>query len=211
MPVHAVIPFKPQNPKTRLSSVLNRSERERFAEAMLQDVIQAVLDGGCEPTLLVTHPFRGYAGVPVIVDPGDLNEALNRLFQTATAPLLVIMSDLPLATAESVRRLIASPADIAFVPGRGGGTNAIFVRRPQRFRADFYGASFMKHRKIAEDTGATYDVVDSFRLHTDVDEEEDLVEVLIHGGGMARRFLEDSGFSLRIENGRVGVQRNPHE
>lgn len=191
--------------------MLNRIERERFAEAMLQDVLQAVLEGGCEPTLLVTHPFRGCSGIPVIVDPGGLNEALNALFQKTTEPLLVMMSDLPLATGEAVRRLIASPADIAFVPGRGGGTNAIFIRHPRRFRADFYGASFLKHKKIAEDAGAPYDVVDSFRLHTDVDEEEDLVEVLIHGGGMSRRFLVESGFSLRIENGRVGVQRDPHE
>jgi 2-phospho-L-lactate guanylyltransferase len=55
------------------------------------------------------------------------------------------------------------------------------------------------------------DVVDSFRLHTDVDEKEDLVEVLIHGQGEARRCLESLGFTLSIEGGRVGVERGAHK
>jgi 2-phospho-L-lactate guanylyltransferase len=62
--------------------------------------------------------------------------------------------------------------------------------------------------KIAEEAGLSCEVVDSFRLHTDIDEEEDLAELLIHGSGKSRAYLEDLGFSLSAEKGRVGVVRN---
>jgi 2-phospho-L-lactate guanylyltransferase len=50
-------------------------------------------------------------------------------------------------------------------------------------------------------------VIDSFRLHTDIDEKEDLVELLIHGTGKSRAFLEELGFYLSAEKGRVRVER----
>jgi 2-phospho-L-lactate guanylyltransferase len=210
MGVPAVIPFKPQNPKTRLASVLDPAERERFACAMLEDVIDAVVGAGCEPYLLCTHPFSHPRAASAIHAAG-LNDALNDLFHQSQGPLLVIMADLPLADAPAVARICATPAEIALVPGRGGGTNAIYLRDPKRFRADFYGASFLKHRRIAEEAGTTVDVIDSFRLHTDIDEPDDLVEVLIHGGANSRAFLRALGFALSIENGRVGVKRDPHK
>jgi 2-phospho-L-lactate/phosphoenolpyruvate guanylyltransferase len=209
--LHAVIPFKPQNAKTRLSRVMSQGERERFARAMLQDVLDAVRGAGCEPTVLCTHPFCAPGNTPVIVNMAGLNEALNPLFQQSDTPVLVIMSDLPLATPEAVERLITSPADVALVPGRGGGTNAIFLRHPKMFRADFYGASYLKHAAIAEAAGCRVEAFDSFRLHTDIDEEDDLVELLIHGKGKGTELLLELGFSLSIEHGRVGVKRNPHE
>jgi 2-phospho-L-lactate guanylyltransferase len=50
-------------------------------------------------------------------------------------------------------------------------------------------------------------VIDSFVLHTDIDEKDDLVELLTHGTGKSRKYLEDLGFVLSAENGRVGVER----
>ncbi|MFP3909324.1 MAG: 2-phospho-L-lactate guanylyltransferase, partial [Archaeoglobaceae archaeon] len=38
--VKVVIPFKPQNPKSRLSDILSLQERSRLVELMLQDVIE---------------------------------------------------------------------------------------------------------------------------------------------------------------------------
>jgi 2-phospho-L-lactate guanylyltransferase len=210
MGVRAVIPFKPQNPKSRLASVLDPAERERFACAMLEDVIDAVIGAGCEPFLLCTHPFSHPRAASAIHAAG-LNDALNALFRQLRGPLLVIMADLPLADAPAVARICDTSAGVALVPGRGGGTNAIYLREPERFRADFYGASFLKHRQIAEEAGTPADVIDSFRLHTDIDEPDDLVEVLIHGGTHSRTMLGTVGFALSIENGRVGVKRHPHE
>jgi 2-phospho-L-lactate guanylyltransferase len=121
--------------------------------------------------------------------------------------MLIIMADLPLADAPSIRQVISTEKDMAIVPGRGGGTNVIFIKEPQRFHVDYYGTSFLKHVKIARDAGLSYDVIDSFRLHTDIDEKEDLVELLAHGTGVSRTYLEGLGFFLSEEKGRVGVER----
>ncbi|MDI9632510.1 MAG: 2-phospho-L-lactate guanylyltransferase [Methanolinea sp.] len=206
MGVQALIPFKPENPKTRLSCVLSPPEREQFARAMLSDVVGAVLGAGCSPRVISTAPF-GFAGCPVEVIPSGLNEALNGVLSGMDGPVLVIMADLPLADAPAVRRLLETGMDVAIVPGRGGGTNAIYLSRGSSFRVDYYGASFLKHVRIARERGLSCEVVDSFRLHTDVDEEEDLVELLIHGEGSSRQFLVERGFELAIDRGRVGIKR----
>ena len=84
MSVRAIIPFKPKNPKTRLSEVMSLEERESFAEMMLGDVVDAVVDGGCIPFLLSTAPYR-LTGIETIVHAGGLNEALNGSSQRAKA------------------------------------------------------------------------------------------------------------------------------
>jgi 2-phospho-L-lactate guanylyltransferase len=204
--VPAVIPFKPRNPKTRLSCVLDQDEREKFAQLMLCDVVVAAREAGCEPFILATEAFS-FGDTRVEQDDRGLNEALNDLLARTPGPLLILMADLPLTTPDAVRRLISTTDDVAIVPGRGGGTNAIFLSRADRFRVSYYGASFRKHREIAREAGLSCEIVDSFRIHTDVDEKEDLVELLIHGEGLSRAYLEDLGFSLAIEKGRVGVER----
>lgn len=210
MCVQAIIPFKPVNPKTRLSCVLNQQEREQFAQVMLGDVIAAVAGAGCRPFILSTHPFSRDDAETVVKDMG-LNEALNACLATLRHPVLIIMSDLPLVTVDAISRLLNTEADIGIVPGRGGGTNSIFVRDPRTFHVDFYGASFLDHVGIARAAGLSIEVIDSFRLHTDVDEKEDLVEILLHGEGKSREFLSELGFSLSIEKGRVGIQRDAHK
>ena len=121
------------------------------------------------------------------------------------------MSDIPLATAEGVRRVITTGADIAIVPGRGGGTNVIFIRDPSRFRVDFYGASFCDHMTIAHAAGLSTEVIDSFFMSTDIDEREDLVEILLHAKGESRGYLQGIGIDISLETGRVSVQRSPHK
>lgn len=206
MPVQAVIPFKPRNPKTRLSCVLSLAEREKFAEMMLCDVIVAAKEAGCEPSILATEPFT-FDGIRVVVDERGLNESLNDLLAATSGPLLIIMADVPLASPEAIRRMVTGTADVAIVPGRGGGTNAIYVSDARRFRVNYYGASYQKHRVIAEESGLSCEVVDSFLIHTDVDEKEDLVELLIHGKGMSSGYLRELGFVLSVEKGRIGVER----
>ncbi|HXW98870.1 MAG TPA: 2-phospho-L-lactate guanylyltransferase [Methanomicrobiales archaeon] len=210
MPVRAIIPFKPKNPKTRLSGVMSLAERETLAEVMLGDVIDAVVEAECTPLVLSTAPYC-LTGIETIVHAGGLNEALNEILPRSTDPTLVIMSDLPLVTPANITELVSTTARIAMVPGRGGGTNAIFLHNPAGFRADFYGGSFLKHLEIAGDLGLSVEIIDSFRLHDDIDEVEDLVEVLTLGIGSTRRYLERLGFVLSTEEGRVGVKRNPHE
>jgi 2-phospho-L-lactate guanylyltransferase len=202
----ALIPYKPKNPKTRLSSLLSQEEREQFAAAMLEDVKAAVKDAMCSPVLVCSELFDS-EDVQVTVTDTDLNGTLNGLLPMSIAPTLIIMADLPLADTASVRRVIDTKMDLAIVPGRGGGTNAIFMKEPQKFHVDYYGASFIKHMKIAKEAGLSVEVIDSFRLHTDIDEPWDLVELLIHGTGKSRAYLEELGFVLSVDKGRVGAER----
>jgi len=202
----ALIPYKPKNPKTRLSALLSQEEREQFAAAMLEDVKAAVKDAMCSPVLVCSELFDS-EDVQVTIADTDLSGSLNAILPQNPGPALIIMADLPLADTASIRRVISTGKDIAIVPGRGGGTNAIFMKEPHKFHVDYYGASFLKHMKIAEDAGLSVEVIDSFRLHTDIDEPWDLVELLIHGTGKSRAYLEDLGFLLSVDKGRVGVRR----
>jgi 2-phospho-L-lactate guanylyltransferase len=202
----AVIPFKPKNPKSRLSCVLDEQEREAFAEAMLLDVVDVVRDADCQPVILGTELFDSEL-VQVTIKDAGLSEALNEYLSCAVTGVLIIMADLPLADRESVKRVTGTKMDMAIVPGRGGGTNVIYIREPARFHVDYYGGSFLKHMRIAQECGLSCEVIDSFRLHTDIDEKEDLAELLIHGTGKSRAFLEERSFTLVTENGRTGVER----
>jgi len=206
MPI-AVIPYKRKNPKTRLSCVLSESEREEFAQAMMLDVVAAVKDAMCRPVILGVEPFESEDLVQVAMPEKGLSDALNEYLSSALDSVLIIMADLPLADEASIKRVIATGSDLAIVPGRGGGTNAIFIRNPAKFHVNYYGGSFAKHLKIAKDAGLSVEVIDSFRLHTDIDEREDLVELLIHGKGKSREYLEAHGFSLVSDQGRTFAER----
>ena len=212
--MRTLVPFAAVNPKTRLDSVLTGDERAAFARAMLRSVCATLQQAGSEPTVLSTAALAATAlpaDTSVVVDDRPLTTAVNDELTTDT-PTLIMMADLPLATPESIRRLIAASddagtdADIAIAPGLGGGTNALVVRAPA-FRVDYHGASYLDHRAAAADLGATVETVDSRRLATDIDEPSDLAEVLIHGDGPAREWLIDAGFDLDRSDGRVGVRR----
>lgn len=206
MSIPAVIPFKPKNPKTRLSCVLEPEEREKFAALMLCDVIVSTREGGCDPFILATERFS-FGEIPVVYDDRGLNDALNDLLSRTPGPLLIIMADVPLTSPEAVQKLISTSADMAMVPGRGGGTNAVYLSHADRFQVSYYGASFQKHLMIAQERSLSCEVIDSFLISSDVDEKEDLVELLIHGKGMSSTYLKELGFILTIEMGRVGVER----
>jgi len=211
--MRVVVPFAAETPKTRLDDVLDADERDGFALAMLRDVLDAVRDAGEEPEVLATAPVS--VDAPVTVDDRALTPAVNAVLEesggeaTATGkmePVAVVMADLALATPEALGRLFDAGGDVVVAPGRGGGTNALVVREPA-FRVDYHGASYLDHRRAARDVGAEVTVVDSHRLATDVDTRADLVEVLLHGGGRARAWLETAGFELAVTEGRVGIAR----
>lgn len=214
--MHVVVPFAAERPKTRLSDVLSVEERYSFARAMLNDVLDVVRVAGHDPTVLATAPLdeaptdpgpSSDVDVPVTVDPEPLSSAVNAALVAADEPVAVVMSDLALATPESVRRLTTPPEDVVVAPGRGGGTNALVVRHPD-FRVDYHGASYLDHLRVARRVSASVHEVDSFRLATDVDEADDLAEVLLHGSGEACDWLQDAGFALDVSDGRVGVRRD---
>ncbi|WP_246983702.1 2-phospho-L-lactate guanylyltransferase [Halorientalis marina] len=205
--MRVVVPFATETPKTRLAEALTAAERAAFARAMLRDVLGAVRAAGHRPDVLATGPVD--VDAPVTVDERPLTDAVNAVLSERVddgTALAVVMADLALATPAALERLFAASGDVVLVPGRGGGTNAFLTRHPE-FRVDYHGASIRDHRQAAADAGATLTELDSFRLSTDVDEPADLVEVLLHADGAARDWLADAGFSLAVDEGRVGVTR----
>lgn len=205
--MRTVVPFDARDPKTRLGPLLDADERTAFARAMLHDVLGALRAAGSRPTVLANASVE--VDAPVTVDERSLTTAVNAVLTGADGPVMIVMADLALATPAALDRLLAPAAGetaVAIAPGRGGGTNALVVRHPA-FRVDYHGASYLDHRRIADEVGASVATVDSFRLSTDIDEPEDLPEVLLHGQGESRQWLRQAGFALGVQDGRVGVTR----
>ena len=211
--MRAVIPFKKNNAKSRLESLLSPEEREDFAMAMLGDVAETLISSGCfEVVDILSTSIIEYDGANVVLTEKGLNEALNEYLEKMHShsihePVLILMADIPLATVRNIRDITSSQADIVIAPGRMGGTNALFIRDPGNFHVDYYGASFIKHFEIASRRGLEIEIFDSFNLSTDIDEVADLTEVLLHGKGQAAGFLKSAGFSLAEHRGRVGIKR----
>jgi 2-phospho-L-lactate guanylyltransferase len=202
--MRVIVPFAADTPKTRLSTVLEDAERQAFARAMLGDVLSTLRETGVDPEVLTTAPLE--IDAPTTVDTRPLTDAVNAVLAASEEAVGVVMADLALATPTSVERLLEVDDEVVIAPGRGGGTNALVVRH-QAFRVDYHGVSYRDHLQAARSAGATVRTVDSHRLATDVDEPADLAELLIHGDGEARTWLEERGFELAVEGGRVGVHR----
>ena len=208
------VPYDERDPKTRLSSHLTDDERVEFVRACLVDVVEALeATDAAEPVVLSTEPldFDGLDGREheTVVRDEALTPAVNAVLSDTEPPVAVVVADLPLVTPAALERLFAHEADFVVAPGRGGGTNA-FVTRVPDFRVDYHGTSFLDHVERARDVGADVGVLDSFRLSTDTDQPEDLVEVLLHGEGRAYDFVCERFELLEGEKDRVAVERK-HE
>lgn len=201
----AVIPYKKASAKSRLSPVLTREEREEFVELMLNQVIDTLKEAGIGTIDILspsTYGLENMTKANVLLDKSDLNEALNRYLKQAEEPVIIVMADLPLLSSKHVKEIISAKKDVCVVPGKGGGTNSLFIKNPSRYTVRYYGSSFLTHCSIAEETGQSVEVYDSLFAGTDIDEPEDLVELLIHGSGAAKEYISKK-FRLEMSRGRV--------
>lgn len=211
-PVHVFIPFKLNGAKSRLEPILSARERSLLALAMLQDVVEAVSGAG-SITILSKPGFdkSDFDGnFDILKCDLDLNDAINDSIshlQNDGWPedMLIVMADLALLTFEDIRGILQVDGDVVFSPGRGGGTNMILIRNP-KFRAQYRGLSFLKHLDFARSMGLDAKVYASYYAACDIDEPSDLVEILIHGKGCARSYLESIGFEIS-ERGRAVITR----
>ncbi len=188
-----LIPFKVTNPKSRLGKILTHRERKELAFNMLLDVVESVKKAGFVPKILSTQR-TGLENE--IVDSRGLNSAINDWIKSYT-PLMIVMSDLAIIRPEDLRNISALESDVVISPGRKGGTNVLLVRNGN-FRVSYHGLSFLKHVETARRMGISCSVYNSFYTYVDVDEESDLMEIMIHGKGRSRGFLEKCGFRVEI-------------
>ncbi len=204
--MRAVIPYKKENAKSRLSPILSRIEREQFVELMLRDVVFSLREAGVNDIdILATSEYRSLTdlNVNIVIDPNDLNESINQYLEKMDQPVLIIMADLPLARSEQVKNIISSKEDVVVVPGKGGGTNVLFIKNPSRFHVQYYGMSFCNHCAIAKDMQQSLRIYDSFLLSTDIDEPHDIVEILLHGHGFSLEYAQEK---FELESGRARVK-----
>lgn len=192
-----VIPFNPINPKSRLSNVLSEEERKKFAELMLIDVINVLKEFEAEIKVISTTKLDLDLGVEVVEDRRSLDDCIN--FELDEVPKTIVMSDLALLNFETLERFLNCKEDVVIAPGRKGGTNMLLVRK-SGFRVSYHYCSFLKHVNISKSLGFSYKVFDSFYSSIDIDDEEALLELLIHGEGkLSKNFLENLGFRINFE------------
>ncbi len=204
-----VVPYKKSSAKSRLSSVLSQEEREEFVEIMLNQVIDTVLAAGIENIDILSPSIYGLENMKnarVLLDKSDLNEAVNRYLGQVDEPTLIVMADLPLLSPSHIKAIISTKEDVCIVPGKGGGTNVLFVKNPSCYRVEYYGSSFLAHCSIAAEERQNIGIYDSFLVSTDIDEPADLVELLIHGKGYAKKYISKK-FRLEISRGRVELSQ----
>ncbi len=203
--MRAVIPYKKENAKSRLSPVMTKREREEFVECMLSDVVGALQDAQIQNIDILTTsriPLPKNTGM-VLTRPG-LNEGLNDYLNTIDEPVMIIMADLPLVRPETIKNIMSYEKDVVIAPGKGGGTNILYIKDPLNFHVKYYGCSFRTHCQIAEELGLNLQIFDSFLASTDIDEPQDITELLLHGTGQARNYVSHN-FTPLTGEGRVKI------
>lgn len=217
-PIKTVIPYKPDNPKSRLSAVFTEEERKFFVELSLENVLSALKEAGIRRVEILCKSlpepgdekkirdmfYAEEAELTFSVDERDLNTAMNDYLKKAGEPVLIVMADLALLTKENVSAMIASPsaaiappdADatgfIRIAPGKDGGTNMMYIGAPKIFEVNYYGESFKKHREEARNKDLVCEIHESFFAAADMDEPEDLKEILVHGKGKLLEFVSSA-------------------
>lgn len=203
--MRALIPYKKENAKSRLSPSMNLEEREEFVEFMLRDVVNTLCGAGIENIDILTPSEKGVSEdikANIVFSELGLNDAINEYLKVTDEAVLIIMADLPLVKSHHIQEITSNDSDIVIAPGKGGGTNILFINDPSEFYVKYHGSSFLTHCQIAEERSHTLHIYDSLMTGTDIDEPQDLVEVLIHGRGFSREYIENK-FAAQLTNGRV--------
>jgi 2-phospho-L-lactate guanylyltransferase len=179
--------------KQRLSAVADQAARTRLAQAMLEDVVHAVVGWKQRPVsaLVTSDAFaidlaRSY-GLEVIHDPANLSETDAIEMATGVAgewgaeSTLVIPADIPLLQSWELEKIYAEapPEGSLLVPAADNrGTNAAFRRPYNLFPLRFGNDSFQPHLAAAKTTGKPCIVLPSAGLAVDVDRPEDLKRIV---------------------------------
>ena len=182
--------------KQRLSSILNPEERFVLAQAMCEDVLQALARWQSRPSVAVVTSdsfARDLAARFNFEVVADDNSGETRAIEMATAvcrkrgakSTLVVPADIPLIDSSELQKIVDSaPAGGAvLVPDAAGrGTNAAWRSPGDLFPLRFGNDSFLPHLAAAKATGLPCIVLELPGIARDVDRPEDLRELASAGG-----------------------------
>ncbi len=201
--------------KQRLSPVLNPEERFALAQAMCEDVLQALADwpNRSAVSVITSDPFaRALAmrfNFDVIADDENGGETSAVAMATAVccergAPsTLVIPADIPLIESADLQRIAdAAPpqGSVLVTDAAGRGTNAAWRSPADLFPLRFGNDSFLPHLASARATGLPCVVLDLPSLARDVDRAEDLRELAnANGGRRSQKLVRSWNLEKRMQ------------
>ncbi len=182
--------------KQRLSSVLTPEERFALAQAMCEDVLQALANWQKRPPVAVvtSDPFaRDLASrfsFEIIADDnsGETNAiemATVACMERGAKTTLVVPADIPLIDEVELQTIVDNaPANgTLLVPDAAGrGTNAAWRAPGNLFPLRFGNDSFLPHRAAAKATGLPCVVLQLPGIARDADRPEDLYELSAASG-----------------------------
>jgi len=186
--------------KQRLSPILSPEERFALAQAMCEDVLQALARWQNRPAVAVVtsdsfaRDLAARFNFEVFAD--DLNSGETSAIEMATAvckgrgagSTLVVPADIPLIDCSELQKIVdcAPPGGAVLVPDAAGrGTNAAWRSPGDLFPLRFGNDSFLPHLAAAKATGLPCVVLELSGIARDVDRPEDLRELAAANG--ARR------------------------
>jgi 2-phospho-L-lactate guanylyltransferase len=184
-PTWAIVPAKSLlHGKSRLAPVLGDEDRARFAQRLLDHVLDVLAACALDGVLVATGgddvaALATSRGAHVLRDrgPGSLADVVDRaLVEVASrgaASAVVLMADLPRIEPADVGALLAAldDHDVVLVPDHlGHHTNALAIAPPTAMATCFGRPdSFAAHRAAAAASGLRAILVDSERIAFDVD------------------------------------------
>jgi 2-phospho-L-lactate guanylyltransferase len=182
--------------KQRLSSILSPKQRFALAQAMCEDVLQALANWHGRPDVAVvtTDAFACDLAARFRFEViADDNSGETRAIERATAvckergvaSTLVIPADIPLINPAELQAILdhAPSMGTVLVPDAAGrGTNAALRRPGDLFPLRFGNDSFLPHQAAAKSTGLPCVVLELPGMARDVDRPEDLAEIAAAGG-----------------------------
>ncbi len=178
--------------KQRLASILDQGTRTELAQAMLQDVLEAIASWKERPevALVTSDPFAAELArtLDFQIIPDDINKGETAAIEMATQvcvtrgveSTLVIPGDIPLVQSSELHRIFKGAPDegSVLVPAADGrGTNAILRRPAGLFPLRFGNDSFKPHLASARATQKTCVVISLPGIALDVDTPADLKEL----------------------------------
>jgi 2-phospho-L-lactate guanylyltransferase len=198
----AILPVKRfELAKTRLGEQLRPAQRRRLAQAMVSDVLDAlVATGGLDAVIVTNEPavasLARDRGAAVLADPAEAGQSGAALVGIAHSihngyeRALLVPGDCPALASADLRVLldrVSAPPAVTIVADRhGSGTNALLLTPPDAIEPGFGPGSFERHRLRASEAGASWHVEALPALLLDVDTPEDLAALRLALAGRDR-------------------------
>ncbi len=215
----AVVPVKAfESAKERLAGVLSPRERARLAEAMLRDVLNALVATTELAGILVVTSDKSAArlacefGAEVINDISEsgtnaaVAQGLRVLTLRGHRGAIVVPGDIPLTTAGELRKILvrARLCPIVLVAAaRDGGTNLMLTQPPDLLKPCFGPDSFAKHMAAARAIGIEPCILHLDGIGLDIDSSDDLATLIAHRSSTwAGEFLEQLQIAAEVVRAR---------